>query len=963
MSGPSKVIVLDPDPRARRQVQLGLVREGVPVLVPELPERPAQLRFDEAPGLVVVGGANGVAGELVRHARELLASTGVDVPILCAARGISRRDAEAAGADEVLAAPLYLRDVVTVARLLRGTPASQRGHLVGSLVETTGVYTLVRALAALGRSAVLTLVRGLRRGEVRFYRGEVTSVQVGLIHGQAALHQLLLWTDARFDFAHEDTVRRQQIPLTPEELFADAEGFLHGVRESAGSLSPSTVLEPDVPRIQDFGAQIPDEVHGVLRMFDGHRVLTDVLEDSPYRVFETLRVAQKALEVGLLRPVDAQRPKATWKAVLAIDEWLVGSDTREAVVERTAAIDSGPVTPSTGKRGKGKGKGKRRGKQPQKAAAAAEPAAKPAIDWGALVPRSIGAEVGPLSPIIPALAAHGEVELPTRDRQREGLEALMDTDKRHKIFPTDIGLEPSVVVTSEADEWTRTVDEAKRKTAAEDTAPVPRTDDVATATGPTGRRRKKHDKSGKAAKKARQTPAAGVAVATAAPQPAATAAPEPAITQATTDTAPPATAPPAPPAPPVADAVPPATADQAANQGVTASDSTEQAASTPEAAPPERTSSSTIEAELAAAKARVHENVEKMRLLRLAREEAEARANEVAGRTSAVDDARAYAARVKAAAEAKRVEAERAARDGDATRDGDASARDASATSTPTDAGEPGERPGLDAHGLVRALVADAVEPSTEAAPPAAASSNPASEASPPAGAGEAAPTAHVISAAVTVPVPRSSEGDAVTTPFVRPEADSVRAMVAEPIALAKSAPTDASSPAAVTSAVADEASDGIIRSAIAAPDSDEIRARQRHLSGGGVPAHDGPPFKETTGEIPERPRADVKDPRASEPSILVADLAAVHHAASTVAAKPVPPPEADAASSSRELEVSDVRRDAVAFSEVEEAFFKSAESHTQAAPRFESFDDLDEGYEPLSFWDRLLGRRKRKKP
>jgi hypothetical protein len=154
-------------------------------------------------------------------------------------------------------------------------------------------------------------MRGLRRGEVRFYKGEVTSAQVGLIHGQAAFHQLLLWTDARFDFSHEDIVRRQQIPLSPDELFADAERFLEGVRESAGSLSPATVLEQDVQRVQNLGPQIPTEVHGVLRMFDGHRVLADVLEDSPYRVFETLRVAQKAVEAGLLRHVESQRKKAT----------------------------------------------------------------------------------------------------------------------------------------------------------------------------------------------------------------------------------------------------------------------------------------------------------------------------------------------------------------------------------------------------------------------------------------------------------------------------------------------------------------------------------------------------------------------------------------------------------------------------------------------------------------------------
>src|SRR6188768_4291178 len=102
------------------------------------------------------------------------------------------------------------------------------------------------------------------------------------------------------------------------------------------------------------------------------------------------------------------------------------------------------------------------------------------------------------------------------------------------------------------------------------------------------------------------------------------------------------------------------------------------------------------------------------------------------------------------------------------------------------------------------------------------------------------------------------------------------------------------------------------------------------------TPEHDGPPIKETTGEIRERPRSDTKEPpvvepsiliEASQPSILVADLAAVHDAIAAVtskAAAAAPPP--DAASPSRELEVSSVRRDAaVAFSDAEEAFFSSA--------------------------------------
>ncbi|HEX4456206.1 MAG TPA: DUF4388 domain-containing protein [Kofleriaceae bacterium] len=567
MTGPSKVIVLDPDARAAAQVQLGFEREGIPASAPAIPADLGTLALvngDAGAAVALVGG--GVA--VVKRARALLEP---DVPIIFAgpAGDATRDDLLAAGADEVVTQPAYLRDVVTIGRILCGQPAAHRDHVAGSLAETTGVYTLVRALAALGRSAVLTLVRGLRRGEIRFYRGEITSAQVGLIHGQAAFHQLLLWTDARFDFAREDIVRRGQIPMSSEELFADAERFLEGVRESADLLSPSMVLEQDVQRVTNLGKQVPTEVHGVLRMFDGHRVLADILEDSPYRVFETLRVAQKALEAGLLRVAADQKPRTSWRAVLAIEEWLVGSETRDAVVERTASLDTKRVAvvppPSTGK------KKKARRKKPRRAATPL-PIALPKpgeIDWGALVPRVIGGEVGPLSTVVPASGTAGEIDLVTRDADRERLEALMDTSLRAKIFPTDVGIEPSVVVD---DSWEREQAEAKARAEAEAKANA-----------------------------------------------------------------------------------------EAAEAAEAKANAEAEAKANAEAAEAKARAEADADAERERASARVHAELEKMKIERALREEAAEKAREAAARSAAAEEAHTYAARVKAAAEAKRLEAERVA--------------------------------------------------------------------------------------------------------------------------------------------------------------------------------------------------------------------------------------------------------------------------------------------------------------
>ncbi len=947
-SGPSKVVVLDPDARAGRQVQLGFAREGIETVVPAIPADLTQLELGltngDAPALALVGGSAGAAIDLIKRARELLVAGNADVPIVFTGHG-SRAELLAAGADAVLAHPVYLRDVVTIGRILRNVAHDRREHLVGSLAETTGVYTLVRALCALGRSAVLTLIRGLRRGEIRFYRGEVTSAQVGLIHGQAAFHQLLLWTDARFDFAYEDIVRRAQIPMTPEELFKDAERFLEGVRESAELLSPSMVLEQDQQRVQSLGKQIPTEVYGVLRMFDGHRVLADILEDSPYRVFETLRVAQKALEIGLLRQVAESRPKPSWRAVLAIEEWLVGSETRDQVVERTSVIDSGPVSRQSkpkfkkGKRGK-KTRTPPTGTPIVKSATAAKP---DEIDWVSLVPRSIGAEVGQLAGVVPAAAAHGEIDVASRDKAREKLEALMDTGKRDRIFPTEIGIEPSVVVREEGDDW-----EAKGWSA---------------TTKIDGDAKIKQE-----------------------------------LADADTDK----------PGRPAADAEATSDADAKANADAKAVADAKANADVKAKADADAKTQADADAALFRndAKARVRESVEKMRIDRALEDEADQRALEQTRRKNAAEEAKVYAARVKAAAEAKRIEAESAAR-----------ADSAAATMIAT----PIAIPGGDAdRGSTRVIVTDPVlvsETSSAtvtvadtmkvvgAADTATITTTPQALVREQPRAGSVKPTNReltpqpleasatpiaigyepsdgtpkpMVASGTAAPLPRRApsatpehDGPPVkqTTGEIiksfRPQAQVTQGpsilieLEAEPVKPAALA-AKASVPSALDAkfdrsgdAGAGESADEVATTAFVRPEPEPE-----------APGTDVAVAKLTAEPVAAKPAEPKPEPTAAEQNALVADLFAAHAAiaaaTSKASAAPAAPSKGDAASSSREMIVRQIRKDAVEFTIDEEAFFNAKESHTAAVPKLESFDDLDEGYEPPKFWDRVFGRKKK---
>jgi hypothetical protein len=331
----------------------------------------------------------------------------------------------------------------------------------------------------------------------------------------------------------------------------------------------------------------------------------------------------------------------------------------------------------------------------------------------------------------------------------------------------------------------------------------------------------------------------------------------------------------------------------------------------------------------------------------------------------------------------------------------------AAVTAAPDAASPPRERakPGTDARDLVKRLVAEAVPPSSIEQAAAAAAERPRSDG---ASGGDSAPrvqvgapitvaetpvaTVQVADTFTVVTSPDTARVTASPTVTIR-EAPSVDGLVAKPVA----PPADAlvaRPAAAVPSATEDEPSDGIVRAPVATIDTAKMRARDRRPTP--APEHDGPPQKEATGEIRHRPAAQVathaeqpsivveqlvdRQPTLADqtafvekhsldqtpagaaqvepPSILVADLAAVHAAAAAATAPAAAP--GSAATPARELVVAEARRDAaLALTDAEEAFFNKAETGPVRLTKVESFDDLDEGYEPPKFWDRVFGKKK----
>ena len=102
-----------------------------------------------------------------------------------------------------------------------------------------------------------------------------------------------------------------QFPLSSQEILDECERFLRDFAHAARDLGPpSTIYQPvPEPRPTVTGLQ-PNQMAPLLRLFDGKHGLSDVVEESPFRIFDTIRMIRRLVEGGVLSTRVARRPSA-----------------------------------------------------------------------------------------------------------------------------------------------------------------------------------------------------------------------------------------------------------------------------------------------------------------------------------------------------------------------------------------------------------------------------------------------------------------------------------------------------------------------------------------------------------------------------------------------------------------------------------------------------------------------------
>ena len=280
------ILVVESDESTRRILDLSLRHAGFAVRVASNAEEGGR-RLADRPDLIIVGADNDDGLDFCRRAKQ--AATLAPAVVLMLDPGVdSKRRGLEAGADDFVARPIYVQEVVARSRALLQRRDRERLELSAhdnqrfvSSVADVPLVDLLRAIAANQKSGVALVMGGEgARGELYFRQGRVVDAEVGRLSGRDAVYRLFCWSSGSLAVEWKSIRRKDTIEMATHDLLMEALRRVDEWRRLlAGVPALDTIFEVDYRLLAERLADIPDEVNRILRLFDGVRTFLQVIDD------------------------------------------------------------------------------------------------------------------------------------------------------------------------------------------------------------------------------------------------------------------------------------------------------------------------------------------------------------------------------------------------------------------------------------------------------------------------------------------------------------------------------------------------------------------------------------------------------------------------------------------------------------------------------------------------------------
>jgi CheY-like chemotaxis protein len=308
-----QLLLVDADPRSVRVLEVSLKKSGYSVTTAsDGVDALAKIDFS-APDLILsdtrLPRLDGY--ELVRRMKDKPEHAHIPVVFLTSQKSIEDkiRGLEL-GVEDYLTKPIFVRELIARVNLLlarrtqekmaTAMPMSRRTRLSGSL-EDMGVVDLLQTFEISRKTGVGKIGNGRREARIYFRDGKVVDAELGRLRGEEAVYRALIWTTGTFEVDFQPIDREDIIPTSTQGLLMEGMRRVDEWGRLLEQLPPlSTIFEVDHEQLVERLNEIPDDLNGILRLFDGKRTLLDVIDDSPFEDLSTLSTITKLFFEGLL---------------------------------------------------------------------------------------------------------------------------------------------------------------------------------------------------------------------------------------------------------------------------------------------------------------------------------------------------------------------------------------------------------------------------------------------------------------------------------------------------------------------------------------------------------------------------------------------------------------------------------------------------------------------------------------
>lgn len=212
------------------------------------------------------------------------------------------------GVEEYLTKPIFVKEIVIRIKMLlqkrqRETLARKDGRTTfsGNLADMA-VVDLIQTLELGRKSGIIHFSsEGGRKGAIYFRSGQIIDAELGRLQGEAAVYRLLGWSDGSFEVEFKVIRRNDVIGRSNQALLMEG---MRRVDEWGRLLEQlpalDTIFEVDYSELAERLGEIPDEVNGILRLFDGRRSLIQVVDDCDFGDLEALEIISKLFFEGII---------------------------------------------------------------------------------------------------------------------------------------------------------------------------------------------------------------------------------------------------------------------------------------------------------------------------------------------------------------------------------------------------------------------------------------------------------------------------------------------------------------------------------------------------------------------------------------------------------------------------------------------------------------------------------------